>query len=83
MKPVDPAASPFCSAEGGFWPITSTAQFSSRPLLVEPDMAELRLLLLDLETEREGDQHVGEHVHHAQRERHADGRYSPLPICSG
>ena len=46
-------------------------------------MAELRLLPLDLETEREGDQHVGEHVHHAQRERHAAGRYSPLPICSG
>ena len=36
-------------------------------------MAELRLLLLDLETEREGDQHVGEHVHHAQRQYHADG----------
>jgi hypothetical protein len=46
-----------------------------RPLLVEPEMAELRLLLLDLETEREGGQHVGEHVHHAQRERRADGRY--------
>jgi hypothetical protein len=68
MKPVDPAASPFCSAEGGFWPITSTAQFSSRPLLVEPDMAELRLLLLDLDAEREGGQHIGElHVHRAQR----------------
>jgi hypothetical protein len=26
------------------WPITSTAQFGPGPLLVEPDMADLRLL---------------------------------------
>ena len=31
------------------WPITSTAQFGLGPLLAEPDMAELRLLLLDLQ----------------------------------
>jgi hypothetical protein len=35
-----------------FWPITSIAQFGPGPLLVEPDMAELRLLLLDLQNEK-------------------------------
>jgi hypothetical protein len=56
------------------WPIASISQFGPGPLLVKPDMAELRLL--DLETEREGSQHVGElHGHHAQRERHADGSF--------
>ena len=39
----------FCSAEGRFWPITSNSQVGPGPLLVEPDMAELRLLLLDLQ----------------------------------
>ena len=28
----------FCSALGGFWPITSISQFGPGPLLVEPDM---------------------------------------------
>src|SRR6516165_1533645 len=28
----------FCSAGGGFWPITSNSQFGPGPLLVEPDM---------------------------------------------
>ena len=44
------------------------SRFGPSPLLVEPDMAELRLLLLDLDAEREGGQHIGElHVHRAQR----------------
>ena len=67
-----------CSAHVCRWPITSISQFSPRPLLVEPDMADLRLRLLDLDAEREGGQHVGElHVHHAQRQCHTD---SPLQV---
>ena len=42
-----------CSAHVCRWPITSISQFSPRPLLVEPDMADLRLRLLDLDAERE------------------------------
>ena len=58
------------------WHMTSISPFGPGPLLAEPEMAELRLLLLGLDAERESGQHVGElYAHHAQRERHADGSF--------